>query len=535
MRKAPSFTHLTFISAAALLLNGPIGAAPTPTATAATPPDTLVRLTQDQTTSFSTAINAIAQQGHVAIVAEGTPFQPTLDKNAAPSLAGGVTASTAISTIAPAYDYNVKQQHGVFVLTKRYTHSSDIPSLTLAECQKSAQNAIRVLETFNPHYPTSIHRDNYRDQINAFVQTLSPEQKQEMQDKALYYRTLTPDQQNMLQTFILFEYVQMPLMPVRDTFNSLQYAPKADLVYGDNKGHSGIFILLLNPDDPATLIYRQVSDEAAATLPPVYAQAQAMQAQTLGQIVATLKPIDGIAPAVESALARKLVTTAGLMNAAPMDVLRALETIYGLRIGVSNTGGNELEMRPALLPQNLEQIGEDLWAAMPRPLQRIMHLTLTGQPEETPASDTTSAGSMPQWQIMQNQMEQHDRQLALPRNVRLAAEAQLKMEVLPLLQKAGPKAKLPVASLPPAARDALAAALMCETFKELGFTYSPDQSNGLQYGWDHLDKMVVSGKPGINPYTHKPSGYSLSMNIHLKNVTNGVTSEEDIMMGSAGW
>lgn len=87
---------------------------------AASAADPVVHLTNvTAITDFQGALDALAAQAHVAIVAEGRPLNPHVSDDLMNSVADA-TVGQAITKIAAFSDDDVRRQkNGIFVLTKR--------------------------------------------------------------------------------------------------------------------------------------------------------------------------------------------------------------------------------------------------------------------------------------------------------------------------------------------------------------------------------------------------------------------------------
>ncbi|MDQ2732713.1 MAG: hypothetical protein M3Y56_13730, partial [Armatimonadota bacterium] len=109
-------------------------------------------LNSAQLSSFNDALNGLAEQGHVAIVAEGVPLHSTLAAKDVPSVAGqSLPLVVMVNAVASAYDYEAHRSGKVFVLQKRYSDSGDLPSLTIGEWTACLQQIVRLTDPLNPH------------------------------------------------------------------------------------------------------------------------------------------------------------------------------------------------------------------------------------------------------------------------------------------------------------------------------------------------------------------------------------------------
>lgn len=158
-------------------------------------------LTEGEAKDFSQALPALASRAKVAIVAEATPFQPTLTELPPDMPQGDV--ETLLPWLARAYDYTAEQQGNVWILRKKYTEAGDVPAVTLAECRKTLDDVSRLIARYHPAskvYVTPTRVYFGEDQIyRKFWLSLSSEQRQRM--RGLYqgdYIVSTASKENVL-------------------------------------------------------------------------------------------------------------------------------------------------------------------------------------------------------------------------------------------------------------------------------------------------------------------------------------------------
>jgi len=144
-RKGTAYAIAVFAIVAHVFVIPPqVSAAPSPSSMS------LVHLAPSDARQFQRAMASLASQAHVALVAEGVPLKPALSAAEAVNLTAEMPLDQAVSKMAAAYDYDAQRQGSVFVLIKRYSDSHDLPCVTLAECQRAADDLSDVLNVFNP-------------------------------------------------------------------------------------------------------------------------------------------------------------------------------------------------------------------------------------------------------------------------------------------------------------------------------------------------------------------------------------------------
>ncbi len=541
-----------FIGSMALLVIGPCGMSATPasaqdatqTAPQSAGADPLVHLSPRQASQFQTALDALAKQAHVALVAEGAPLTPRLAGKAVPDLTADAPVGQAVTRLASAYDYDAQRVNGVFVLTKRYTDPLDLPCVTLSECCEAAQDVCSVLDAFSPNLVTSWNADGpdgQRDVVVKFFATLSAGQLQAAQAGTLRYGSLLPDQQTLVQQLFFYQYAQMPSEDAHWVVDKLEYAPRTVLTAQNDSGTTGVFIEVPSPYDATKRLQLPISGKLTLPgqpqpdtppLPTPGADPAAPVGTTLQSLVAGLKPVHDQQPLVDAALQDKPVTVAGVTNAASMDVLRALVALYGLRIGAAESGAPKLERPMFAPPTDARQIGPAAWGVLPVSCLRALHGVGDGHRVEIPAppsSPPASAGP-PDVAALRaaaeawvQQMSHLDTPSPIPAALQQSACRRVQEAMQPHLRQDGPRARIPIASLDAHGKAALAALLMAGLMLELqnDFTGLPKQ-NVLDC-MDDMDQTVISTHPGeaaqikgvtipslylegTDPYTHEKVG-----------------------------
>ncbi len=471
---------------------------------AATPlqPTAVVHLTSSDASQFQLALASLASQGHVALVAEGIPFKSKFAVADAADLTAQMPLDQAVSKMAAAYDYDAQRQGNVFVLTKRYTNSHDLPCVTLKECRLAADNLSAVLGTFNPNFATSVYAggpDGRRDAVVSFFRSLSPAQLQAAQNKTLYYGNLSPSQQSLVQGLFLYQYVQMPLDKVSDVIANLDYAPQSALKVRNEDGYSGLFMEVPNINANAPPVLSSLTagltpldrpQPSMIRVPPLsIADPLPSESTTLGAIVAALKPVDGKAPAVDASLIDKPVTAAGIGNVGSMNMMHALSALYGLDLEEIYEERPLLKPQAVRLPGNLGEIDAAVWASLPVSYMRALHIAHI-DPRPTPNAGVPHAAT--EEETFQQQM----RSMQLPSDFQQEANERLLLAMQPQLKKQGLNVRVAVSSLDKQEKTALAVSLMTNLISALyeGFSGSPHQSVLDCVG--NMDQTIIYTVPG---------------------------------------
>ncbi len=484
-RKGSAYAIAVFaVAAHAFGITSQVSAAPLPS------PMPLVHLAPSDARQFQRAMASLASQAHVALVAEGVPLKPALSAAEAVNLTAEMPLDQAVSKMAAAYDYDTQHQGNVFVLIKRYSDSHDLPCVTLAECRRAADDLSDVLNVFNPNFATSIYAngpDGRRDAVVSFFESLSPAQLQSAQNKTLYYGSLAPSQQTIIQKLFLYQYVQSPLDEVKGAINYLDYTPQSAVKARNQDGYSGLFMEVPNlyAGGPPNLLslsggltpLDRPQPSMVRALPLASADAVPLQPTTLRKLTSGLKPVNGKLPLVDVSLADKPVTAAGIDNAETMAVLKALAMLYGLDLEAPVGERPRLKPHAVLLPTNLREIDAAVWASLPVSYVRALHIapaaaSIPAKPSvSTPAKPSAAVAALPDWP---NQL----RLMQLPMSIQQEANSRLLLAIQLPLKKQGLSVRVPVKSLGSSTQAALAISLMTRLIATLhdGFSGSPHQS-----------------------------------------------------------
>lgn len=482
----------------------------------------LVHLTLAQSGSFSEALDALAAQGHVAIVAEGAPLVPRLPKKDTQDLTAPVPLSQAVTKIAASFDYDVQEkgqeQGDVFVLTKRYTDPKEMPCVTLEECDQAFKDMLTLLEPLNPNFDEASDDHSKAMAFVTFFQSLLPEQLQKVRTKTLYYGELNSDQQKMIESFILYGFVQSPTYALRDALDLLDHAPGSVLT-GTDQGQNALFIEVPMPADKSRHYYHLLRGGGGRVFAPKAAQptlilpilpkqgeenAPAAPApMTLAALVALL-PHAGPPAVVDACLKDKPVSAAGLGNVPAMDVLRGLKALYNLRIGASDAGGNKL-MRQIVPAASLRDLGPGVWSLLPVSIVRAIHSEEVS-PTQAPPTDMSKPKSTAEaFQRGQEAMRRFQRQIQARRQLPMLwgeAVHQVLVGVQPQLRSGGLSVRIPVKSLDGATRSALAVALSVNALEELQSGFTGQINRNAVDCLDDMNSILIYTVPGEECVIH---------------------------------
>lgn len=512
----------------------------------------LVHLSLAQSGSFSDAIDALAAQGHVAIVAEGAPLVPHLPKKDTQDLTSPLLLSLAVAKIAASFDYDVQKQddaNDVFVLTKRYTDPKEMPCVTLEECDQVFKDILTLLGPFNPNFDEASDEHSQHVAFITFFSSLSPRQLREVRTKTLYYGELNSDQQKMIESFILYGFVQTPTYALRDALDLLDYAPGSVLT-GTDQGQNALFIEVPMPADKSRHYYHLLRGGGGRVFAPKAAQptlilpslpkqgeenAPAAPAPMTLETLVGLLPHAGPPAVVDAPLKDKPVSVAGLGNVPAMAVLRALKVLYNLRIGASDAGGNKL-MRHILPPTgSLRDLGPNIWSLLPVSLIRALHseeappgpAPPTGEDKAENKAETPAEALQRGQEAMQRFQRQMQARRSLPA---LWSESvhQVLVGVQPQLRSGGLSVRIPVKALDRTTRSALAVALSVSVLEDIQSAFTGQRNRNIMDCLDDMNSILIYTVPaeagiihgqtvpsihieGNDPYTKQHIGLGGSM------------------------
>lgn len=477
----------------------------------------LVHLSKSQSRVFGEALDALAAQGHVAIVAEGAPLRPLLAEEDTTDLTTPVPLSQAVEKFANDFDYDVQKSSRVFVLTKRYTDPKEMPCVTLEECQEAFEDIQALLDKFNPNFDERSDNSQHGAVIRLFS-SLTPAQLAEAQAKTLHYSEMSVAQQEIVQRIFLAGFVQSPAQRVQETLNILDYAPKS-VITGKYQDHTELMIRASGMTDKKFLYYRAIDfdGEVATTDEPVIMILPKLTSSSIVPIskettladVARLLSYTGSPPIVDAPLRNKPVSTAGLNNASTLDVLQGLAMLYDLRIGASDAGGPKLMRQSVATNISIQDLADTVWGVLPVSIRRAI------QPEHTsPFIQNAPRVSAKAQKRLQGHLKTSN---ILP-TLWTEADHQVLLGIQPQLRSYGLSVHIPVKSLDNPTQRALAMALCTGALEDLQIRFTgPRQQSAIQCFQD-VDNIIIYtvpsevghiyGQPvsslyfeGINPYT----------------------------------
>lgn len=312
--------------------------------------------------------------------------------------------------MADYFDYEVKHQSNVYLLTKRYSNAEDIPDVTSEECRKGLKDLCKILASFNPHVPpgtfagepmANIARLLNADQLNALattglpVATLTGQQHAEAWKLALKF--YVQSQADHIEEASTYLEERKPADPVfqwqtisnihafgYDTrcvrLNKIIFIPVSDanqIVVTPNgmTGHLTGYTTHKSPDgshetrvpdpdptDPSFLAEttRKWLDESEKTSAAI-SIAQEIKALNRESQQAEQYKVDPI-------YAPKKVTLVGVEKLSPEIRMRSLAAVYGLRVVKQETGASILMGPLQIEPKQLSDVGRSLASVLPAPI-----------------------------------------------------------------------------------------------------------------------------------------------------------------------
>lgn len=405
--------------------------------------------------------------------------------------------------------------------------------MTLEECDQAFKDMLTLLGPFNPNFDEASDDYSMDMAFVTFFQSLSPKQLQEVRTKTLYYGELNSDQQKMIESFILYGFVQTPTYALRDALDLLDYAPGSVLT-GTDQGQNALFIEVPMPADKSRHYYHLLRGGGGRVFAPKAAQptlilpkqgeenAPAAPApMTLAALVALL-PHAGPPAVVDACLKDKPVSAAGLGNVPAMDVLRGLKALYNLRIGASDAGGNKLMRQIVPAAASLRDLGPGVWSLLPVSIVRAIHSEEVS-PTQAPPTDMSKPKSAAEAiQRAQEAMRRFQRQIQARRQLpALWEEAvhQVLVAVQPQLRSGGLSVRIPVKSLDGATRSALAVALSVNALEDLREAFTGQIKQNVLDCLDDMNSILIYTIPGEESVIHGrtvPSLYFQGTNPYTK-------------------
>ena len=491
----------------------------------------IVHATTAMTGTFQEALETLALQGHIALVAEGTPLRSVLPLSQAPDLSTGIPLEEAVEKVAKAYGYTSRRYDNVFELQKRYDDPRDLPPVTLEECRLAFRDVVSLCEPFNPHFPHS--SDGYLSPIISEIgNSLTREQYQELLTTGLSFSTLSYYQQQLLSSFALYSYVQEPAQDAENISYDLTAASKSFLLLkgqGNRKAlgwqSSSTTFRPLLIDTP--LLVASIDSRAV----PVDTTQESKSSVNLGILVASLSK-KGSQTAINAAIATKPVTVAGISTVPVSSALHAIADVYGLRLYLRGDSTVCLE-RPAYpIISTVIDLPTAIRSVLPLPLLRAIH-------DDSFATPTLIGGAAPpvgtqafalwvkdmqQWQDAGLGYAQTASQHALlPQSLCWEAMCRLTASVDKHHQNGLQPLGIPVASLPEADQEALAVAM---TFNFLGVLNNLMTSTPPSY-IVNLDQDCITGELNSNGASRKFT-LDLEYRDHLAGTVTGTSASADL-------
>ncbi len=372
-----------------------------------------IRLNESQKGDFRKALASLAEQGHVAIVAEGVPLRPHLLPQDAAKLVVSPLVDDAVTAVAGAYDYTAQREGEVFVLKKRYFNPDDLPALTQSECEKALVSIKKVAAPFNPHaqsvyirylaHASRLRRDQYQivnPPLDMLAASLTPNQLELMRQNRLCVSTLSGDQQALVQKLQLYLYVQEPIETVDPLLTRLTQVERSGIFHWqDTDMHQHVFgynlptqlndrvptrfhplsystgledLGIIDLSAPSPLV-SDPTDPSTSII-----EVDASHAQTLESAVVALNSRhDGPQIDVDATVTAIPVTLIGSENAPMHQVLRGLADACSLRLTDAPLGisaKSTLTLPDATPPSALLGLPPSLRQALPGPFARAIHL-----------------------------------------------------------------------------------------------------------------------------------------------------------------
>lgn len=375
----------------------------------------LTQLSASHLTDFQEALKAIAEQGHVTLVAEGVPSHPRLSQQEVAKLTIPTSLDDEVKVVAAAYDYDSQRLGNVFVLKKRYSAPDELPALTQSECMNTLTLLQKVSDPFNPHaLPTSIkllvppatqlRRDQFQvinPLLDRFAASLTPAQMEAMHMNKLSVSSLSQDQKALARQVQLLLYIQHPLESIAELPSELEAADR-DAVFcwhdTDSSPHVFGYTLPKQPGDWVMSRFHPLSrfvdsdkldltytspqftspDPTDPNPVPTSAQSDVAPSQTLADAVAELNKYAGTPHTdVDVSVATKPVTLVGGDNAPVLQVLQSLANVYGLRLLASPAGSTTrlvITLPGVSPPSDIVDLPSSLRHALPDSFVRAIHL-----------------------------------------------------------------------------------------------------------------------------------------------------------------
>ena len=375
----------------------------------------LIASREREAVQFRTALETIARQAQVTILAEGIPLhfaseasvflthdsgqaeailaEPINTDSSTPTLTMEA-AEDRVRRLAEAYDYTLVRQAHLFLLKKRYTAHQDLPELTIGEISAALAAVYRVMKPFNPQIKEPMSGFNATQR--ALIDSLTPEQKQAAQT-GIAMSELTSAQQANLYRLALRYYIQLPAEDIYCALTEAQQLQKPTTILRRARGKESV-----SDDRPDAMIgyddltgwfggplFRLMTQEGAGALPepPVSADdiaaaesgvrlRQQLGATSIKVMIDTLnrRVKTGTPTTIDTTVADTTLLAYGLEQTPPSEILSGLNELCGLQVQ-TRTDGSQILMRPApVQPRRLEELPEATRRVIPPSLIRALHV-----------------------------------------------------------------------------------------------------------------------------------------------------------------
>jgi hypothetical protein len=353
-----------------------------------------------QFSNFSDALDEIAAQARVAIVAEGIPLHPALAEKEIPSVTGQARPlSEVVGSVAAAYDYDVERIGPVCVLVKRYSDSGDVPAVTMGEWTECLRQIVRLTAPFNPHVDFRASRRN--PIVGDLAASFTPAQLGALKGGGLRLSALSAAQIALVRRFALYLYVQGSADAVSLALSRLEGVDDTVVFrYADvgvEKHVFGCDIALWGPGRPLSFARLGGAWCGYGLLPvtiPFQAPPGVQDPSDPGDLanrstVARGSTLEGALTElnartasttrvkIDPALETKTVTVAGAENASPEEMAAAMADVYGLCITTRSVrAGTVLRLgfcAAPPVPERAAGLQQAIEAVIPAPLLRALH------------------------------------------------------------------------------------------------------------------------------------------------------------------
>ena len=473
------------------------------------PADPAVTVTSKQTAAFEPALQAVASQAHVTVLAEGLPLhwqQPAVKLRSLPLRS---PASAAMEALAEDYDYAVQRQGNIVIFLKRYSDKNDLPDVPLEECDEALRDIVTVLKALSPGPPRDqdFGGPSLNPQLVGIAATLTPDQfqamKQQTADKGLSIASLSDATRSQIHYFVLVNYVRDVMDEVQGARSRLSQACKAGL-YVKRSTQVGTRTIQIGNDAPVTQTITQNTsfgfnvydgigrvsfdplDENAAFTASASDQMPAPPAAppmpvgsgdgytTLGAVAKALNA-RGTRVTVARVLVEKTMTLYRADSIDPEKLLKAISTLYGLRYFKEEDGRKQLTRPDISVPLTVAALPDAVRRVLPAPLLRALHDGGAAKGYQAEAALTAPPPSdLVKWQRQQSEREKKFREwFFLPGALHYIAVADLRAAYDAQLAKTNTTVKkelaqkqstppIPMSAFPMPARSALALALMTD-------------------------------------------------------------------------